>query len=235
MRPALLFLLLGSVARAQAPELVTDRPDFTESGLVVPLGRVQVEGGLTWVREDGADIVSGPELLARYSPFSRFELRLGAPDYVEAEDAPGFTDASLGVKAQLGPVAGWDLAVIAATTLPIGEADLSSGTFDPELLLTTGRALTPRVDLGAQVSGARRDDAFLFGATLVGGVALSGQLGAFLELALEAPETGPSALLLHHGYTLALAPALQLDVHGALGLTDAAPDVLFGVGLSVRR
>jgi hypothetical protein len=196
---------------------------------------VQAEGGLTWVQDEGTDVVSGPELLARYSPFSRLELRLGAPDYVAAEDAPGFTDASLGVKAQLGPFAGWDLAVIAATTLPIGEADLSSGTFDPEVLLTTGRALTPRADLGAQVSGTRRDDAFLFGATLVGGFALAERLGAFLELALEAPETGPSALLLHHGYTFALAPVVQLDVHGALGLTDAAPDVLLGAGLSVRR
>jgi hypothetical protein len=60
-------------------------------------------------------------------------------------------------------------------------------------------------------------------------------VGAFLELALEAPETGPAALLLHHGYTFALAPFLQLDVHGGVGLTDAAPDVLLGTGLSVRR
>lgn len=235
MRRLALFPLLLAVARAQAPELATDRPDFTESGLVVPLGHVQVETGLTWTHDDGTDVVGAPELLARYAPFSRLELRLGAPDYVGAEGASGFSDASLGVKAQLGPVGGWDLAVIAATTLPVGEDDVSSGAFDPEVLITTGLALTPRVDLGSQIGGARSDGRFLFSATLVGGAGLTEELGAFLELALEAPEVGPAGLLLHHGYTLALAPALQLDVHGAVGLTAAAPDVLLGAGLSVRR
>jgi hypothetical protein len=236
MRLAFLFPLLASVAHAQAPELVTDRPDFTESGLVVPLGRIQIEGGLTWAHGGDANVVSGPELLARYTPFPRTELRLGAPDYVGAgTDASGFSDASVGAKVQLGPVGAWDLAIIAATTLPIGEDGVGSGTFDPEVLLTTGRALAPGVDLGAQVSGARSDDAFLFGATLVGGASLSERLGAFLELALEAPEAGGAGLLLHHGYTFALAPAVQVDAHAAVGLTDAAPDVLLGAGLSVRQ
>src|SRR5690606_34801709 len=123
---------------------------------------------------------------------------------------------SLGMKAQLGPVADWDLAVIAATSLPTGTGNGLFGSDDPEpeVLLATGRALGRGVDLGAQISGARSDGRFRFGATLVGGTGLSTRLGTFLELALEAPEVGPAALLLHHGYTFALAPAVQIDVHG---------------------
>ena len=34
--------------------LVTDRPDFTESAVGVPIGRVQIEAGYTWTRKGGA-------------------------------------------------------------------------------------------------------------------------------------------------------------------------------------
>jgi hypothetical protein len=235
MRCLLLFPLLAAVAQAQAPVLATDRPDFTESGLVVPRDHVQVEGGLTWTRYGEDDVVSGPELLLRYTPLPRFELRLGLPDYTAAELASGWGDVTFGAKVQLGPAEGWDLAVIAATSLPTGGDAFGSDAPAPEVLVTAGGAFVPGVELGTQVSAARSDGAFLFGTTIVGGTDLSARVGAFLELALEAPETGPAALLLHHGYTFALAPFLQLDVHGGVGLTDAAPDVLLGTGLSVRR
>ena len=42
------------VASAQSPDLVTDRPDQTESAAVVPHGLVQVETGYRFVR-DGVD------------------------------------------------------------------------------------------------------------------------------------------------------------------------------------
>ena len=51
-----LGLLLALLARHQvAPPITTDRPDFTESSMVVPLGSVQVETGLTTVSDDGAE------------------------------------------------------------------------------------------------------------------------------------------------------------------------------------
>ena len=46
---ALLFVLImpvgTGVARAQSPDMVTDRPDQTESAAVVPRGLLQVETG----------------------------------------------------------------------------------------------------------------------------------------------------------------------------------------------
>ena len=35
------------------PEIVTDRPDITESAIVVPKGSLQFESGLTWTSDDG--------------------------------------------------------------------------------------------------------------------------------------------------------------------------------------
>lgn len=232
----LLFFLFPAVAAAQ-PELVTDRPDFTESAVTVPRGALQFEAGATWDRTGGATTASGPELLVRWAPADRFELRLGLPDYVGGDGPGGFGDGSLGLKAQLGPVGAWDLGLIATASLPTAEDGLGSGTVDPELILTAGRALGGRFALGGQLVGERDGAADLWvgGATLVLGAALGTRWGAFLETVVTAPEDGPAAVLLHHGYTFALTPALQLDAHAGLGLTDAAPELLLGAGISARR
>ena len=67
----LLFLLPNSAVgqNTEVAELVTDRPDFTESGIVVPVGSLQFEAGFTWESNAG-DVrsFSGPELLVRWGP-----------------------------------------------------------------------------------------------------------------------------------------------------------------------
>ena len=64
-------------------ELNTDRPDFTESSVTVPRGRLQMESGVTWSDEPGgSEVLSGPELLFRYGLFEKTELRFVPPDYL---------------------------------------------------------------------------------------------------------------------------------------------------------
>ena len=223
--PLLPFVLAAVLAPAHAQDLVTDRPDFTESTAVVPLGAVQAELGTTWERAGAHDAVSGPELLVRWAPFRNLELRFGAPDYVSAGSASGYTDPTLGLKVPLGPVGGWGLAAIATVLVPVGDRTQSGGRLDPA-----------RLGLGAQ-AGATWDTAaghLDLAATLVAGADLTERFGAFLELAADGLQDDP-ALVLHHGYTYGLGPDVQVDVHAGVGLTDAAPDVLVGVGLSVRR
>ncbi len=65
------MVLVPALAVAQGvaptPELVTDRPDFTESAVVVPLGSLQAEAGATLDRaSDGVRTLAGPELLLRW-------------------------------------------------------------------------------------------------------------------------------------------------------------------------
>ena len=75
-----LACLLAAPLAAQT-ELVTDRPDQTESAVVVPRGTVQIETG--WLRteeEDGPVEIETEELLGtlvRVGLSDRVELRLG--------------------------------------------------------------------------------------------------------------------------------------------------------------
>jgi hypothetical protein len=244
----LLFLLSNSVVgqNTEVSELVTDRPDFTESGIVVPMGSLQFEGGLTWESNAG-DVrsFSGPELLVRWGLTSRLELRFGFPDYVgvwNGQAQSGFADPSIGTKLQLGPIAeGWDLATVVTVSAPGGEAGFSSDGWDPSVILTTGGGIGGTWSLGSQVFGELAtnmgDREFFWGGTLVLGTSIGSQgtTGAFFELAATMPEEGTTAVTFHHGYTHLLTKTLQFDVHGGAGLTESAPDFFIGAGLVYRR
>ena len=85
---AFLFVLVAPVgtgiARAQSAELVTDRPDETESATVVPRGLVQVETGYLFTRDSGMDSYAVPGTLARIGLGGRTELRIGHAGLIDS-------------------------------------------------------------------------------------------------------------------------------------------------------
>jgi Putative MetA-pathway of phenol degradation len=232
-------------AAEQEPELLTDRPDFTETSFVVPLHRLQLEAGFTYADGAGGErTFNAPELLLRYGVASRTELRLGLPDYVRVrgngQRVGQFGDTYLGVKQQLGPPgARFGLALIPAVTLPTGGSQLTSDRVDPEIVLAWSRDLSAAWSVGGIFGYARptedgsRNDTFF--PTVSFGRALSDRWGTFFEWAAEFPERGGDVHLFHHGYTYALRSNSQLDLHFGVGLTRAAPDFFIGAGFAVRR
>ena len=246
----LIFLsLFSNPAEGQSAgvaELVTDRPDFTESGVVVPMGSFQVEGGLTWESSAGSvRTASGPELLVRWGLMRRLELRFGLPDYVgvwNGQTESGLGDPSIGTKLQLGRIGeGWDLATVFTMSVPTGKAGFSSDGWDPCVILTTGGGIGGSWSLGSQLSGElvtnMGDREFIWGGTLVLGTSIGSQgtTGTFFEVAATVPEEGTAAVSVHHGYTHLVTRTLQLDLHGGFGLTESAPDLFIGAGMTIRR
>ena len=243
---SLVLLLLGPSASTQP--LVTDRPDFTESAIAVPFGSVQLESGATSERAGGATTISGPEALVRWSFVRGAELRIGLPNavairtdaipigdaIVPAQTLRGVSDASLGAKVELGAVAGWDLALIAEASIPLGDDAVGTTVASPLAILIAGRDVGA-VGLGtqAEVRWDRVLDQVELGGTAVVGTEVVPGVGAFGELAADLVEDR-LGLLGHAGLTVAVAPLVQLDLHAGVGLTDAAPDALVGVGVSAR-
>jgi len=236
-RPLLLSVLVGTLPASA--QLVTDRPDFTESAVAVPATRVQVEAGASFEVVDtgaggGAFGVSGPEALVRLGLADGFEARLGLPGYriadVTRPDDRGFTDLALGAKAGLARFAEWAVAAIVEVSIPVD----SDASVSPLAILIVGRDLGA-VSLGAQteVVWDRTTDRTEVGGTAVVGVPLAEHVGGFAEVAAGTTPDG-AAVLAHTGVTLLHSPDLQLDAHGGLGLTAAAPDAFGGLGLSVR-
>lgn len=236
-RPVVGFALgLSTVVWAQTP-LVTDRPDFTESAVVVPRGRTQIEMGLSATRA-GAETdgeVSGPEALVRAGVVRGVEVRVGLPDYVGVgRDDGGFGDPSLGVKIEVGRLGAWDVATILETSVPLGERPFGDAPASPLGLLVLGRDLGA-LSLGTQgeVLWDRASDRVEAGATAVVGVPLTEAASAFFEVAAGSTPDGADARV-HVGGTLLLSATVQLDARLGAGLTEAAPGVFGGVGVGVR-
>ena len=247
---ALLLVLVAlragtGVARAQAPDLVTDRPDQTESATVVPPGLLQVETGYLFTRDGGAGGYTVPGTLVRIGLGGRTELRVGHAGIMGAEGRHGAGDSELGAKINLIERAdGWrpELALLGGLSLPTGNHGLSSGGVDPSFLVAFAHEIRPRLSLGYNVgaawesSAAQPDrDAFLV-YSLALGVGLTERLGTFVELFGDRQVTGQLAtgVSVDGGFTLLLTDSVQLDVYVGSGLRGPTDDLFAGTGLSVR-
>ena len=91
---ALAYAVLGTVgARADGcptvkDEIVTDRPDVTNSSLVVPVGSLQSENGVNFSTRDGGQIIDGTNTRWRLGIASCLELLVDLPTY--SHDHPRF-------------------------------------------------------------------------------------------------------------------------------------------------
>ena len=241
---ALLSALLArpSLSAADDVTINTDRPAVTDSSVVVPVGALQLENGVQATDSDGRTALDFPETLLRYGLLDRTELRLTVPDYTHnlpalGGSASGFGDSAIGVKQQLGPAAGFDLSLVAFVSLPTGAQALTSHGYDPGVQLPWSHSLPANWTVAGQFAAywptlAGRRDA-TGEATVLLDRQLTAPWDAFLEYAADFPERGGPRQLLHVGTSYKLTPHQQLDLHAAVGLSQAAPRSYVGIGYSI--
>jgi len=249
-----LFLASFCHAGADVPELITDRPDQTESSETVAPGYVQFEIGWTHSEDDeDMDVTSDafPETLVRLGVARHLELRFGFDGYIweDADSAgreEGFGDLQLGLKWKLWEESRWkpQTAILADTSVPSGEDPLSSERFDPSIRLACSHTLAETLSLGYNLAGlwtseedaaSDRDTTASVAYSVVLGIALSEQAGAFVELFGQTPTAeGKPANSLDAGITYLVADNLQLDVLAGVALSETADDWFIGTGLVWR-
>jgi hypothetical protein len=236
-------MLTAAHAQVGTEPPITDRPDFTESAVVVPVGVLQIEMGSTYELGNGLKTFNGPELLFRYGFVKHWEWRLGLPDYTHQSgsgtNVQGSGDTYFGFKYQAGPTrSGIDIAVIPAITLPTGHSAFSSGHMDPEMLICLSRDFSEKLSWAAMTSlsypmenGSRN---FTWQQTFVIGSALNERLSMFLEYAGTFPKRGDSQHLIHTGFAYVFNSRSQFDFHFGFGLSKASPDFFLGVGHAMK-
>lgn len=231
------LLLYGPRAFAQPAALITDRPDFTESAASVEPGHVQIEAGTTFSDTDPGDESTVGELLARIGLVPGVELRVGVPSWIRAGGLDGFDDGFLGGKGEIPAGAGWEAAVLAGTTVPIGDGDVAADAWQPEVVLAFARDLAEGAGLGLNVGWGRpvedgdRFDEFRGSAAV--GLDLGGGWGAFGEtFGFVADEAGPA--FVDGGVTRLFGPDFQLDARVGAGLFQAAGEWFIGIGFARR-
>lgn len=257
LAPACL-LCVAPLAPAADEAIVTDRPDFVESSLVVGKGRLQIETSLLLERDrqpqGRARSVSTPTLL-RIGVSETLELRAETDGRIRARQpdaaggatrrALGYADTALGLK--------WHALDAQGNRPSVGvllHADLDSGSrafrgdgVRPSLRVAAEWDLPRDWSLGVMPGiGQERDEdgrRYRYGSLgVVLGKELREGLRGFVELAL------PQIARASHGGTQAsidlgaawlLSRDCQLDAMFSRGLNGRTPDTALTVGLSFRR
>ncbi len=251
-------------APAQAAPLVisTDRPSFSDSTGIVPVGHFQLETGYTFTFRNRDDVETqrhnGPEILARVALIEdRFELRLLTSGYTWSrtddgtgsgfQSTEGWNDVSLGFKLKVCDQDGWlpRLAFGAQTTLGVGSDSVSNQIVEPTFKLIWSYDLGQSfgdgwkgLTLGGNANIAwptSSGDRFTQGQ---GSVYLSfpivDGLSGFAEYYVIGPNSKGSdaAHYVDVGGALLLNNRVQLDARVGAGLNDEADNMFVGVGVS---
>lgn len=232
-------------------ELITDRPDQTESSAVVPDGYLQLELGSSYTEESGESrALTYPELLVRWGVAEKLELRFGLPSWTTEREGPNTTrsnDTGLGFKLALSEESGmWpEIALLAGASLPTGADGNSSERIDPSFRFAFSHTLSPKFGLAYNLgvaweteleSPTDRDTGSIFQYTVALGTALTDRMGAFIELFGDAPMSAPggTAHSFDGGFTFLIRPNIQWDIFAGFGLNDEADDWFIGSGFSIR-
>ncbi len=251
-------LACALAAHAEEP-ISTDRPDFVESSDVMAAGRWQVETGLQSerTRDPGLELrTTTTPLLLRLGVGHALELRLetdGAIRTRSTDTATGATqsehgtsDVSLGVKwrmrdgdeAQATPAIAW----LVHVDVDSGSRAFRGQGLRPSLRVVAEWELPQDMSVGVMPGllydkddDGRRFTSGLLAVTL--SKALAPAWHAFAELAGEDLGARPHRQPLQFfdmGLTWLVTESLQLDTSVTRGLSSAAPDLAWGVGLSIR-
>ena len=242
-------------AQDTAPELITDRPDRTESSFVVPRGLWQFELG--WGHGEVSDqehhikLDQVPESLVRYGLLDRLELRIGWNGIQSQSEGDerlsGAGDTQLGVKVGLCDQNGLkpQAALLAGVSIPSGSQLFSTRRTDPGIRLAVSNDLTERLSLGGNLGVAWETteeangdrDTFPRGLyTLALGISAFAKTGFFFEYFGDTALNGSSmaANNLDGGVTHLVRPNVQLDFAVGKGLSRESLDWFFTLGVSFR-
>ena len=248
----LLLSLISVFAKAQdkTPELITDRPDQTESSAVVPHKFLQIETGFVMENKE-IDLLSEKTFaynttLLRYGLLENFELRLGL-EYLGSETKNSDTTNPLtglgplytGFKVYITEEEGWkpEIALLGGMILPFTanedfEPKYSAANFSFSFSHTLSDWLSIGYNLGAEWDGESEIPGYFY--TLAVGAGITDKLGVFIEGFGLIPEEGDTEHLFDAGLTYLVLANFQLDLSGGIGLNDNSVDNFISFGLTYR-
>lgn len=231
----------GDCTQPTSP-IETDRPDTTNSSIVVPYGSFQDENGVNISRQDGAQIFDGTNSRWRLGFAPCLEILVDLPDYsgtFGGGAASGFGDVAPAVKWQVSPLPGkFDLSIVGGSALPTGARAVAGPGVQPYLQFPWS------VDLGRGWAVTGMETNFFMPSNPVVKYANQSTLTIekefnehsflFVEYVGNYPAGGASSQLLNTGGGYRLTETQQIDFHIGFGLDRNAPAYIFGLGYSSR-
>ena len=225
-----------------ADEIATDRPDVTNSSLVVPLGSLQSENGVNLTAQNSAATVDASNTRLRWGVARCVELLVDLPTYVAAvrgSTGSGSTDVVPAVKWQISPVPGKiDLSAVVGAALPTGSTRIAGPGVQPYVQFPWSWEVRDGWSVNGMVTEFIRPsdpaDRLVTQTTFVIEKKISGKTSLFVEYVGDYPDHSGPTQLINSGAMYRLTPTQQIDFHVAFGLNHKAPDFIVGAGYSFR-
>lgn len=247
----LMMIAVSTKAQKTTPELITDRPDQTESSSVVPLKSLQVETGFVMENKNNKFFETKSyaynTTLLRYGLFSNLELRFGL-EYLGSikkitsdteKKYSGLSPLYTGFKVSILEEKGWmpEIGFIGAMELPFTADKVYKPSYPAANMRfafshTLSDMLSLGYNLGAEWDGDSAVPAYFYSIAL--GIGITEKFGMFLESYGLVQEEDQSEHLLDMGFTYLLVPNLQFDISGGVGLNNQAIDNFISAGLTFR-
>jgi len=223
-------------------EIATDRPDVTNSSVVVPAGSLQIENGINFSARDSDRFLDGTNTRLRAGIANCFEFLVDVPTYFANVRGPGnsgLSNVAPALKWQISPIPGKvDLSAVLGVALPTGSASIAGRGAQPYLQFPWSWELHSGWGLsGMFTEFFRPSDPIskrVTETTFVIEKKVTERASLFVEYVGDYPESGSPAQFLNSGGLYRFSPNQQLDFHVALGLNHNAPSYVVGVGYSVR-
>jgi len=238
----LALLSIASISVAQAQELITDRPDQTESPLAVPAGALQIEAGyLAAFNESGTTTLrnqQAPNALFRLGLTHWAELRL-VTQYETFRTADttfrGLGDWQIGAKFELlnNPKRNVVVGMFTHVLVPNGNEGLSSDEWGLDHRFSISHqwgAVGIGYNFGYIHTGSGNGDVPY---TLSLAVELTDELGVFVEPYGTYSNLEDWDHSINAGLVYLIAPRLQADFSIGTGLSERSNFISFGLSTIV--
>ncbi|WJR77399.1 transporter [Bradyrhizobium sp. NP1] len=242
----LVALLPFSARAAECPasssEIATDRPDVTNSSLVVPFGSLQSENGINSTGQSAGKGFDGTNSRLRFGVAQCLEVLVDIPSYVGRLSGPlatGFTNVSPAIKWQVSALPETtSLSVVVGAGLPTGTRAITGPGPQPYLQFPWSHELGGGWGISGMFTSFFRPADFTnhqsTEATFVIEKRLNERMSVFAEYVSDVPSRGAPIALLNVGGGYLLSRTQQIDFHVAFGLNRNSPDYIIGVGYSYR-
>jgi hypothetical protein len=236
-----------SLRAEEQPEMVTDRPDFTESASAVPPRWVQLEMGAELGGSQTEIELGLPKLLVRAGVFRNFEARLEVPSITVLKPGQGkasadYGAAGLGMKYVVPLSDKAAIGVIAGVGIPVESAALKSDGLGAVINFLWAVDLSPSWSLGGnaliQAGGlaGKSPDTNVeldYAVSLSVGHSLTDKWGIYFESINQIDHQSDYRPALDAGLTYLVASNLQLDAYGGFDVTRTGEDWFAGLGASI--
>ncbi|MBV1888575.1 MAG: transporter [Urechidicola sp.] len=223
----LIFLLVFSTAFSQ--QIITDRPDQTESSSTISKGSLQIEMGLVAGSMENINSFAGPSTLLRYGIAEWIELRLfnqyesyKVENFDDTSKVSGFSDLEIGTKIQLFKKEGvnTEIAFLSHAIIPTAKDELTNDKMGVINKLSIAHELSERFGLGYNIGYDYVGQTHAFTYSVALGIGITDNFGAYIEPYGVYAEQGFYESNFDFGLTYLTSDNFQLDASYGFGTNN---------------